>query len=459
MLCNSSANRMTRGWACFALVLALVVAGEQDAICGDSLIIGRPIGGVSIDLNGVLTSPAESDTEAIARAMRERVGVAPEEMQPGTELRMISLRGLEVAIAEALETNNLSLPDEIAFLAGLQRIEFIIVDPENHDIVLAGPAEGWQINELGEVVGITTGRPVLMLDDLIVAFRTVEAARQGRLSCSIDPTAEGRRNMQAYLDQQRVFSPQVIEGIAQSLGPQQITITGVAPETHFARILVAADFHMKQLAMNHVPSPVPGLSSYLHMVRGNVGNNNMMPRWWLACDYDPLLRSEDGLLWQIRGQGVKCLTEEDFIAEDGSVESTGRTSGPAQRWADAFTENFEELAEHNPAFAHLRNLMDMSIVGALLQHEDLLGRAGCTFPLLMTDQSDLRPIELQVPQTIDTQVSFVKRGRNYIISASGGVQIESWLMASRNEVGDQMEATSARVIRPENAKWWWNPAS
>jgi len=195
------------------------------------------------------------------------------------------------------------------------------------------------------------------------------------------------------------------------------------------------------------------------MVGRNVRNNNMMPRWWLACDYDPLLRSEDGLLWQIRGQGVKCMTEEDFIAEDGFVESAGHASVAAQRWADAFNENFEELSGHKCAFTHLRNLMDMCIVGALLQHEDLLGRAGCTFPLLMTDQSDLRPVQMRAPQTIDTQVSFVKRGRNYIISASGGVQIESWLMASRSEVSEEIEAISARVVRPDNAKWWWNPAS
>ena len=458
MLCKSSARRMTRCCAWAAMALAVIIANDRVAISGINFG-ARPVGGVSIDADGVLTNQVEADTEAIVRAMQERVGVAPEDMRPGTELRMISLRGLEAAIADALQNNDGILPDEVTYLAGLQRIEFVIVDPENNDIVLAGPAEGWQVNELGEVVGITTGRPVLLLDDLIVAFRTVEAARQGRLSCSIDPTAEGRLNMQAYLDQQRVFTPQVIDGIAQSLGPQQITITGVAPETHFARILVAADFHMKQLAMKLVPSPVPGLSSYLDMVRGNVRNNNMMPRWWLACNYDQLLRSEDGLLWQIRGQGVKCMTEEDFIAEDGSVEAAGQTSAPAQRWADAFTENFDELSQRNPAFAHLRNIMDMCIVGALLQHEDLLGRAGCTFPLLMTDHSDLRPIELRVPQTIDTQVSFVKRGRNYIISASGGVLIESWLMASRSEVGDKMEATSARVIRPDDAKWWWNPAS
>ena len=41
---------------------------------------------------------------------------------------------------------------------------------EEQDIVLAGPGEGWKINEQGEVVGLTTGRPVMWLDDLVVAL-------------------------------------------------------------------------------------------------------------------------------------------------------------------------------------------------------------------------------------------------------------------------------------------------
>ena len=42
--------------------------------------------------------------------------------------------------------------------------------------MLAGPAEGWQIDDQGHVVGSKSGQPVLQLDDLIVALRTAKAA-------------------------------------------------------------------------------------------------------------------------------------------------------------------------------------------------------------------------------------------------------------------------------------------
>ena len=39
---------------------------------------------------------------------------------------------------------NQPLPDEVKYLAGLQRVQYVFVDPETKDVILAGPAEGWQ---------------------------------------------------------------------------------------------------------------------------------------------------------------------------------------------------------------------------------------------------------------------------------------------------------------------------
>jgi len=57
---------------------------------------------------------------------------------------------------------------------------------------LAGPGEGWKFDQDGNAVGVTTGLPAVRLDDLLVALRTVEAARTEGISVSIDPTADGR---------------------------------------------------------------------------------------------------------------------------------------------------------------------------------------------------------------------------------------------------------------------------
>ena len=106
----------------------------------------------------------------------------PQELNGKTELRKVSLKGLEAAIDEAIKTGK-PLADNVRFLGGLQQIKYIFVYPEEKDIVLAGPGEGWKIDDRGNIVGVTTGRPVMLLDDLLVALRT--AGRRRRRGASV----------------------------------------------------------------------------------------------------------------------------------------------------------------------------------------------------------------------------------------------------------------------------------
>src|SRR5690606_25999481 len=133
-------------------------------------------------------------------------------------------------------------------------------------------------------------------------------------SCSIDPTPEGLQRLNEVLAQQRSsgqqLNPARLEPVLkEALGPQTITLTGVPPTSHFARVMVAADYHMKRLAMNVVPSPVRGLPSYLDLAKNSNELQTSNPRWWLACNYDSIAKSENGLAWELRGPGVKTLTE------------------------------------------------------------------------------------------------------------------------------------------------------
>jgi hypothetical protein len=44
-------------------------------------------------------------------------------------------------------------------------------------------------------------------------------------------------------------------------------------------------------------------------------------------------------------------------------------------FAKEFTQKFEALGEAIPVFSHMRNLFDMSVVAAFMQHNDLDGRS------------------------------------------------------------------------------------
>src|SRR5687768_4803816 len=159
----------------------------------------------------------------------------PADLKQPSKLRKVSLRGLEAAIAERKRKTEMPLlTDDMHYLAGLTRIQYVLVYPEQNDIVLAGPAEGWKVDEKGTIVGASTGLPILQLDHLLVALRTAEAAAQAPISCSIDPTPEGIRRFQAFMQTQKQFSEAAVRGIEQALGAQSIRINGVSDSTDFA---------------------------------------------------------------------------------------------------------------------------------------------------------------------------------------------------------------------------------
>ncbi len=397
-----------------------------------------------------MSSPTVAMLDQSTKALRARLQRIPSDLQEPSELRMISLKSLNVTLAELADQGK-PLPDEVRYLGGLTRAEYIFLVPEQNDIVIAGPAEAWTINAVGEVVGQDSGRPVVLLDDLLVAMRSTEAARTVGITCSIDPTAEGRQALQAYLSKQKRFHPSVVRGAEQALGNQVITVTGVPLDSHFAGVLVASDYRMKRIAMMLEPAAIPGLPSFLEMLKnGNLKNN--MPRWWMACDYDALARAEDGLAWQIRGRGVKVMTEDEFIGQDGSVSGTGRVNPTAQKWANLMTEKFDELSQVDVVFGQLRNIMDLSVLAALIAKEDLLNVAGCQLPMLLDGGTPTATYP--VAKQVASQSSFVKRRREYIITASGGVQIDSWRAANETEVADLTTPYAAATTGVSTDRGW-----
>jgi hypothetical protein len=427
--------------------------GVSRAFAGASILQGSAVGGVSINAEGIVANPSIDELNELQRIWQAALDEVPAEMDQGTRRIFISLRKLEEQIARHRD-QLLPLPEAVQCLAGLQRVEYVLVYPEANDIVLAGPAEGWTIDRWGTVVGKSTGRPVVMLDDLMAALRARRSSADGGLSCSIDPTPEGVARLRQLVSRMRtVGNPQeTMALIEQALGDQVVTVSGVPETSHFARVMVAADFRMKRLAMNFEPPPVDDLPSFLHLMNASrTGLQNLLPRWWLAPNYEPLRTSPDGLAWQIRGQGVRCVTEDDYFAEDGTRTHTGKSSKVAQQWADLMTSKFEELASKDSAFGQLRNIMDLAVVAALIEKEQLLKTCQLSLPRLLEEEL-LQ--QFNAPKTIPSQASFVKKGRNYLISASGGVQFQPWEVVAQSEESETV--TAVRTTARPSDSWWWD---
>jgi hypothetical protein len=420
----------------------------------------RAVGGVVIDSSGVLRSATLDQRQAALKEMRQAIGQPQGDLAQPAELRMISLSKLQQAMEECAASGK-ALSDEMRHLAGIQRIEFVFVYPERNDIVLAGPAEPWVVRDDASVVGVNSGRPVLKLDDLIVALRAVEPARTEGITCSIEPTEEGRVRLQSLLKRISLRpgqNPSTFEpAMREAFGPQMIKLTGVPSSSHYARTLVAADYQMKRLAMALEDSPVAGLPSYLAISRNQRHSSQSNPRWWMACNYDALSHTDDKLAWRISGQGVKTLTETDLITADGKAQPGQKADKSATLWAETMTQRFDDLSKAQSIFGELRNCFDLSVVATLIVQEQLAQRADCDLAHLMGNSGEIELDQFAIPKSVEPQCSFVRGASGWVVTASGGVDVNAFEVVQSQQADPAITAVRDRAAESDASQtWWWN---
>ena len=445
----------------FAVLVAVLVMAWPEDVCaqmGGGMGGFGAVGGISIDADGIVRN---LDPKAIlSLAEDRRLAVAAMAGGPGTagKLRKVSLARI-VAAVEAAATTGQPLSSEVLLLGGLNRITHGFVDPDGHDIILAGPADAFAVDAAGNMVGALSRRPLLQLEDLIVALRAIDGAREGGMKCSIDPTPEGVGRLQAFLRTQKTIGANpdaTLQAMENVLGPQRVTVGGVPADSRFARVLVAADYRLKRIGMGLEPSGIAGLPSFLSMVPPGSASAATLPRFWLEAEYDPIARDPDELAWQITGRRMKCLTENDVFGADGPRRGNAAPDATAQKWCGLMTSNYDRLAAEQPAFAELVNCVDLAVVAALIHGRQLAARAGLDLgPFL--DAKKLPMPSYDVPTTVPTVAHGLKKGSRWVVSASGGVIFQPWGFADRTTDSDAVGPTRmvALAARPV-AGWWWD---
>lgn len=452
LLRTSAVIRTVRLAACATLVLAVVAmltAPAQAQIFSNQ----RAVGGVMLDTDGMIRDATLAERNQLRETIVKALQKVPAEMNGQTELRKVSLKRLDAALRECA-ANGTPIPDAIQCLAGLQQIRYVLAYPEENDIVLVGPGEGWRVGADGTVVGETTGKPVLLLDDLIVAFRAVNRPRPSVISCSINPSPEGYQRLEKLARLPAVSNPaQTAAAVERELGAQEITVEGVPANSHFAAVMVAADYRMKQMGMGLTAAPVKGLPSFLEMMRlKGRGVSSVMPRWWLEPEYGKIHGDQEGLAWEISSTGVKTMTENDFLGAHGDRQQTGRSDPVSRKWAEAMTTRYSELSVAEPVFGQLQGCMDLAVAATLIVRKDLLGKAQCDLPMLVADHP---AAALAAPRQVASRAAVVRKTSGWLI-ACGGVQINPWEIIEHTETKAELGQVRSRVAMATDAAWWSN---
>ena len=433
----------------------------------------QPNAGVMIDSKGVLTTVTVPDPDG--QQMQARLQAAKATLNADvaktSKLRKISLTRLEKALAKQIADGR-QPTEEMRCLAGLTRVQHVFLYPETGDIVLAGPAEGWVGDLAGRTIGIVSGRPIVELQDLVVALRSFAPGGKGVrvIGCSIDATPEGLARMQAFLRSvgsqadptNPNFSESIVNGLRTSLGLQKVRIDGISPETHFAQVMVEADYRMKLIGIGLEIPPVK-IVSYVDRVEPGTVSRNAMQRWWFVPDYKCVRVSQEQNAMELVGNGVKLLNEDEVVTADGQrhVNNTGRGSRASTLFVNAFTQKYPELAAKHHVYAQLRNLIDLSIAAAFMQQQDYYGQVHWDMPIFSNEEK-FAVQTCQAPVAVETAVGSKWKNNTLMTPVGGGVTMHpNQALLSANLLED--EGGKVQKLHDEldlkqlaDGRWWWD---
>ena len=428
--------------------------------------------GVVVDSKGVLRTFMRTDPNgelAKAQIAAARASLAGKLAQR-SNLRKISLPRLEKAVQEHIATGR-QPTDEMKNLAGLTRIQNVFFYPETGDIVIAGPAEPWVKNAADRTVGMMTGRATMELQDLVVGLRAFAPNTNGtsHIGCSIDATKEGLAAMQAFLNRigtyanpnDARYTETIVEGLRTSLGMQKVSIRGISPDTHFAQVLVEADYRMKLIGIGLEVPPVK-IVSYVERADPSSVSRNAMQRWWFVPDYNCVRVSENGLAMELVGTGVKLQGEDEAVSADGT-RHVAATQGnlASQAFVSSFTANYNKLADKHPVYAQLRNLIDISVTAAYIHQQDYYGKSGWKMAFF-GDEQQFTVQNCQAPVEVETAVASRWKGSRLMTPVGGGVTINAHrAVAATNLLKDEKGAVekSYKDITTDGlakGQWWWD---
>jgi hypothetical protein len=426
---------------------------------------GGNAAGVIVSPDGVLRMKTFQDPSLGAKRLAEAQAKLAGELIKPSKLRKVSLTRLEAVIADLLAEGK-GPDDAMKYLAGLTRLEYVFYYPETRDIVIAGPAEGFVPDASGRVVGMSTGRAVLELQDLIVALRAYgpSGKAEHELAVSIDPTAEGLKKMQDFLRTLGRITPnddkRIALGLRDSLGQQVVTVRGVSPKTHFAQVLVEADYRMKLIGIG-LERPPAKIQAYVDKAKPADVSRNAMQRWYFTPNYECVRTSEDRLAAQFVGEGVQLIGANELVNADGARVNNNAVDLASKTFTTSFTQNYPLLAKQVPVYAQMRNLIDMAIAAAFIQQQDFYAKAD--WKLSVFGDEAKYPVEtFETPKTVESAVNVIWKGATLMTPIGGGVKINprqaidtSHIQVdTKGEVNDQRNRIQLDKLSP--TQWWWD---
>jgi hypothetical protein len=242
------------------------------------------------------------------------------------------------------------------------------------------------------------------------------------------------------------------------LGQADILVFGISPRTHFAHVLVEADYRMKRIAIGVEPPPIK-MTTFIDALQSP--QQGMLQRWWFTPDYKCVRLAGDKLAAELVGQGVQLQAEDKLIGADGSLAAAGAKPNKASElYTLSFTRKYPEISQASPVYAQLRTLIDLAITAAIIRRHDYYAQAAWSAELLR-DEARYTIETFAAPKQANCVVNSLWKGSRLFTPAGGGVSIRpDEALEPDNLLPDEQQAVAAargKVELPAAAeRWWWD---
>lgn len=291
--------------------------------------------------------------------------------------RAVSLKVLQEKLEHFHETGD--LPSSLYHLCGITTLFGYVVDEDNRDVILFGTVE--------------KNLPPLYLDDFVVALRNawmkytkVEGNTRyySNPGCSIDPNPQTLRELE-YIGNQISNSQgerEIEMGIRKwqqaCTSPQKVRVLGVPFDTHFASVMVKADYHMKKIVDGSDDVNLIWFNSLLDIdleeakerfMKGKepINPGSSLNRFWFYPGKNTYLEDEGGIF--IDSCEVKLLTEEEHVNASGQARGIGRANPNAKKFVEEFSASYSSITVHRPIFYELENLYRFVALVKILKYK------------------------------------------------------------------------------------------
>ena len=347
--------------------------------------------------------------------------------------RAISLRVLQERLKAYKKKD--TYPHELLQLGGLKDVIGYVVDEAKHDLILIGRTKA--------------DLPPLHLEDFVIALRNAwlrYAVLKGRTyyysdpGCSIDPNPE-------VIDRLRITGKQIL-GISKASdvekgiqewhrvcqSPQQVRVLGIPFHTHFAWVMVRADYDMKRLVDGADTLEIPGFVSLtdltLERAKGDIVHGrpisiplSSMNRFWFYPG--KTLYPEDKGIVTIKECPVVLLTEEEYLSKGKRIEGKGRSNPLAQSFVDGFTKRYRDVAKERPIYVELENLFRFVALAKIIKSKSAHEQAALDLRYLLDQHpTSVTPVKEHLPGR--SNVKHFEHRRDF----TGGYQIAQLWMPS-----------------------------